>query len=39
MSLIQCEFTIDLPWEMGSAWNTPVGRWLYFCSALKNGAW
>ena len=26
MSLIQCEFTIDLPCEMGSAWNTPVGR-------------
>ena len=37
MSLIQCELTIDLPWEIGSAWNTPVGRWLYCLSALKNG--
>ena len=37
MSLIQCELTIDLPWEIGSAWKTPVGRWLYCLSALKNG--
>ncbi len=22
---------------MGRAWNTPVGRWLYCFSALKNG--
>jgi hypothetical protein len=28
MSLIQCELTIDLPYEIGSAWKTPVGRWL-----------
>ena len=26
MSRIQCEFTIDLPCEIGKAWNTPVGR-------------
>ena len=37
MSLIQCEPMIDLPWEIGSAWNTPVGRLLYSLSAEKNG--
>jgi len=28
---------IDLPCEIGIAWNTPVGRWLYSFSALKDG--
>ena len=37
MSRIQCELTIDLPCETGSAWNIPVGRLLYLRRALKNG--
>ena len=35
MSLIQCEFTIDLPCGMGSAWNTPVAWWLYCLSGVE----
>ena len=37
MSWIHCEFTTELPREMGIAWKTPVGLREYLVSAVKNG--
>ena len=37
MSRIQCDLLIDLPREIGMAWNTPVGCLLKALSAVKKG--